>query len=112
MTGKGSKRNMDDRGKNREDLGEPSQWITYALTQINERIDRIETDIRGLQVDIRGLQVDIRGLGTSVGKLQSVMWTATGVIIAVGVISTFLFGLGDLLTKIPFEITIRNQLSP
>ena len=105
MTGKGSKRNMDDRGKNREDLGEPSQWITYALTQINERIDRIETDIRGLQVDIRGL-------GTSVGKLQRVMWTATGVIIAVGVISTFLFGLGDLLTKIPFEITIRNQLSP
>ena len=105
MTAKGSKRNMDDRGKNREDLGEPSQWITYALNQINERIDRIETDIRGLQVDIRGLE-------TSVGKLQRVMWTATGVIIAVGVISTFLFGLGDLLTKIPFEVTIRNQLSP
>ena len=91
-------RKPDEHGKNRGASGESSQWLMYALNQINARLDRIESDLQGLR--------------TSVGNIKKVIWTAAGVIIAVGLIGTFLFGLGDLITKVPFEITIRNQSPP
>ena len=72
--------------------------VMYALNKIDARLDRIENNIRDL--------------GTSIGNIKKVIWTAAGVIIAVAFIGTFLFGLGDLITKIPFEITIRNQPPP
>ena len=51
----------------------------YALNQINARLDRIESDLQGLR--------------TSVGNIKKVIWTAAGVIVAAGLIGTFLFGL-------------------
>ena len=102
MSGEDLDRKPDEHGKNRGASGESSQWLMYALNQINARLDRIESDI----------QSDLQGLRTSVGNIKKVIWTAAGVIIAVGLIGTFLFGLGDLVTKVPFEITIRNQPPP
>lgn len=98
MNGEGQEKKPDEHGKNPGASGEPSQWMMIALNQINARLDRIESDIRDL--------------GTSIGNIKKMIWTAAGVIIAVGLIGTFLFGLGDLINKIPFEITIGNQPPP
>ena len=98
MSGEELEKKRDEPGKNPGASGESSQWSMHSLNKIDTRFDRIENDIRGL--------------GTSIGNIKKVIWTAAGVIIAVGFIGTFLFGLGDLITKIPFEITIRNQPPP
>ena len=72
MNGEGQEKKPDEHGKNPGASGEPSQWMMIALNQINARLDRIESDIRDL--------------GTSIGNIKKMIWTAAGVIIAVGLI--------------------------
>lgn len=100
MNGDERERKQDDYGKN-PFPGDTSQWAMFALNQINTRLTNIESDVRGLSDDIRVL-------GRSVDNMKKVIWTAAGVVIAVGVIGGILVGFLDLLTKIPFEINIQN----
>ena len=98
-------RRPDSTDKNREPAAGSSQWLMYTLNQINGRLGRIEDEIRELGKSTKG---DIEELKRSVGTVTKVIWTAAGVIVALGLIGSFLFELGDLITKIPFEITIKN----
>ena len=70
----------------------------HALSQTNERLNRIEKDIREIN--------------KSVGSVKRVIWIAAGVVATIGLLGSFLFDLGDVITKFPFEITIRNPPVP
>ena len=109
MNGDERARRPDSIDKNREPPAGSSQWLMYALNQINTRLDRIEEDIRALG---KSTKSDIQEIKGSVDTVKKVIWTAAGLVIAIGLLGSFLFELGDLITKIPFEITIKNPPGP
>lgn len=102
-------RRPDSTDKNREAPAGLSQWFMNVLNQINARLDRTEEDIRELGKSTKG---DVQEIKKAVDNIKKVIWIAAGVIIAMSILASFLFELGDVITKTPFEITIKNHPAP
>ena len=102
-------RRPDSTEKNREPPAGSSQWMMYTLNRIDARLDRIDTDLRALGQSTKD---DIQELKKSVDTVKKVIWTAAGIAIMIGLLGSFLFESGDLITRIPFEITIKSPPGP
>lgn len=99
-------RKPDSLEKRRAPMDDSGQWAMLAFNQITDRLDRI--DARFDRVDARLDRIE-----GAVGNLKKVVWTAAGVILALGFVASVLFGFTDLVTSmVPVEITIRSLPAP
>ena len=102
MSGDGRARKPDSPDKRPTPPDDSGQWAMLAFNQITDRLDRI--DARFDRIDDRLDRIE-----GAVGSLKKVVWTAAGVILALGFIASVLFGFTDLVTEmVPVEITIRS----
>ena len=106
MSRGGPERKPDSLEKRQAPTDDSGQWAMLAFNQITDRLDRI--DARFDRVDARLDRIE-----GAVGNLKKVVWTAAGVILALGFIASVVFGFTDLVARmIPVEITIRSLPAP
>ncbi len=99
MSRGGPERKPDSLEKRQAPTDDSGQWAMLAFNQITDRLDRIDARLDRIE--------------GAVGNLKKVVWTAAGVILALGFIASVVFGFTDLVARmIPVEITIRSLPAP
>ena len=94
----------------RNDKNEDGKLSREEFPERQRRLfDRIDADIRALGQSTKD---DIQELKKSVDTAKKIIWTAAGIVIAIGLLGSFLFESGDLIAGIPFEITIKSPPGP